>query len=111
MFDEGKLDYTDVMQDVRIQPCLTKTNLKQVYHNVFQNYSSTLSHVKNSILITNQYFNLLEEQRCCYPILQFLQFENINIEEFMKSIFAWLSCIKKKNCLCSTDLLIVVNLI
>lgn len=91
LFDEGKLDYADVMQDVRIQPYLTKPNLKQIYLNVFQNYSSTLTHIKNLLIIYNKYNTLNENEKCCCPIIEFLKYQNIDIH-----LFIWISCIRKK---------------
>lgn len=99
LFDEGKLDYSDIMKDVRIQPYLTKPNLKQIYTNVFQNYSSSLSHIKNLLIICNKYMSLPENERCCCPIIEFLKFQNTDITSFMKSTLIWLSCIRKRKCL------------
>lgn len=109
LIEERKLDYSEVMQDVRIQTYLTKPNFKQIYHNVFQNYSSSLTHVKNLIIITNQYLALKEEERCCCPIIEFSEFQEIDVLEFMKAVFTWISCIRKKIVYGSLDQLIVAK--
>lgn len=99
LFSEGKYDYTDVIQDIRIQPYLCKTNLKTVYSNVFSNYSASLTHIKNLILLCNKYKMLQPTERCACPVLEFINYQNINVHTFLEQTFKWLTCLQKKNCL------------
>lgn len=98
-FNEGIYDYNDIIKETRIQPYLTKPHLKQIFLNAFQNFSASLNHIKNVILICNKYLSLPINQRCACPVLEFIEYQNIEINTFLEDTFKWLSCIQKKNCL------------
>lgn len=98
-FSEGILDFTSVMKDNRIQPFLTTPNLRSIFENAFLNYSANLNHIKNLIQIVNKFLNLEPHQRCACPILEYLQYQNIEKEHFLEKLFKWLNCSEKRNAL------------
>lgn len=99
MFTEGKYDYTEVIQDIRIQPFLTKSNLKVIYSNIFANFSANLTHIRNLITIVNKFKALPAKKRCACPVLEFLRFQQIDVNTFLSQLFKWLACLQKRNCL------------
>lgn len=99
MFTEGKYDYTEIIQDIRIQPFLTKSNLKVIYSNIFANFSANLTHIRNLITIVNKFKSLPANKRCACPVLEFLRFQHIDVNTFLSQLFKWLACLQKRNCL------------
>lgn len=99
LFNEGKLSYTECLKDMRMQNYLSNTQLKTVYTNCMQNFSSTFSHIQNLIWIIKKYRNLKPHLRCACPVIEMIHFQNHNINDFIKSMFMWLTCMSKKNCL------------
>lgn len=99
LFTEGKYDYNDIIQDVRIQPYLTKANLKTIYSNIFANFSANLTHIRNLITIVNKFKLLPANKRCACPVLEFIRYQNIEVNTFLSQLFKWLACLQKRNCL------------
>lgn len=99
MFNEGILDYNDIIQDVRLQPYLSKPSLKVIYTNVFANFSASLNHIKNLLMICNKYKLLDIKQRCACSVIEFFRYQNIDINLALEHMFKWLTCCSKRNCL------------
>lgn len=99
MFSEGKLDFDSIMKDDRIQPFLATYNLRGIFENTFHNFKVNLNHVRNLTHIVNQFLNLNEYERCCCPILEFLEYQEIDKDVFMEQLFKWLNCSEKRNAL------------
>lgn len=99
LFDEGKLSWDDIITDIRIQPYLIMSNLKTIYTNCFSNFVNQLNHIKNLVIILKKFHALPKGQHCACAVLQALEWQSINIEDFMYKLFKWLNGAEKANAL------------
>lgn len=99
LFNKGILDYDDVLKYPEIQNYLHYPNLKSIYDNCIQQFTSSHTHVKNLISIIQRFRDIDINSRCFCPLLEWLHFQQIDEFDFFTAILRWLNANIKKNTL------------
>lgn len=61
--------------------------MKQVWSNCYEHYVASCSHLNNLCSIVQNYVNDRENLCCFYPLLEYLNIQNINVEDFASALF------------------------
>lgn len=99
MFTEGILSYDEILKDSRMQCYLTKPNLESVYKNCFSNFIGDFNYIKALITIIEDFLKMPEYNHCACAFLEYITWQGLNLQYFLESLFNWLVCAQKKNCL------------
>lgn len=83
-------EFQDLMTQKDIDQYLHITNLKQIFHNCFLNFSATLTQTKQLGIILDKFLDLPKIKKCYRPIREWIEYQNIDWEVFVNSFGEWL---------------------
>lgn len=93
----GCIDYEQAIQDDYASNFLANRNLKELFENTRVHFMAKRKFYNALCEIIDKYFKQSNFKHCICPIIEYLQYQRIDIDLFECNFVAWLQCNSKKN--------------
>uniref|UniRef100_A0AAU7E1K9 NS1 protein n=1 Tax=Miniopterus bat parvovirus TaxID=3141923 RepID=A0AAU7E1K9_9VIRU len=96
---DGCIDLEMCLQDPRAVNYLANTQLKVLFSNAQSFFFANRKFIDSILEITNKFVKQPMYKKCICPVIEMLQYQNINIQQFEENFMKWLLADSKKNTL------------